>query len=204
MSNSARGQLTVLGGTFDPPHLGHLALASMALAQLDLEKVFFVLTPDPPHKQDSQISPVADRLAMLKLAIANQPSFDISRVEIDREGPHYAVDTMELLSENHPGKKLVYLIGSDSLQDFPTWHRPADLLASISALAVMKRPSSSPEMKELEKKLPGLKAKLKFIVTPLLEISSRRIRRRAREGGPYRYYLPEKVFEYIQKNRVYQ
>lgn len=204
MSKSTRGQVAVLGGTFDPPHLGHLALASMALAQLGLLEVLFVLTADPPHKQDRQISPVHIRLAMLKAAIADQPAFAVSRVEIDRAGPHYALDTMKLLKEKYPGMEIVYLIGADSLQELPTWHRPADFLESISTLGVMRRPGSSPELDELKDKLPELEAKLKFIETPLLDISSRRIRQRAREGGTFRYYLPEKVFEYIQENRVYQ
>ena len=204
MSKSAKDKLAVLGGTFDPAHLGHLALASMALAQLELEQVLFVLTADPPHKQDRQISAMEDRLAMLELAIADQAFFSISRIEIDRPGPHYAVETVKLLSAKHPGKEIAYLIGSDSLQDLPGWHRPTEFLASISSLVVMRRPGSQPDMNTLKEALPDLEKKLKFIEAPLLEISSRKIRQRAREGDIFRYYLPEKVFDYVQEKQLYR
>jgi len=203
MRKSGRGQLAVLGGTFDPPHLGHVALASMAAAQLDLEQVLFLLTADPPHKQKRQISAVEERLAMLKLAISGQASFAISRLEIDRPGPHYAVETVKLLGDKHPGKDIAYLIGSDSLQDLPGWHRAEEFLANISLLVVMRRPGSQPDLKKLRGELPELKEKLTYIESPPLEISSRQIRQRAREDGTFRYYLHEKVFDYIQENKVY-
>lgn len=194
----------IFGGTFDPPHLGHLVLAALAQAQLNLDKVLFVLTADPPHKQDSPISPLDERMAMLEAALEEQTSYVISRVEIDRPGPHYALDTMQLLKEQHPDQELVYLIGSDSLGDLPTWHRPADFLAAIDALGVMRRPGTSLELDNLETELPGLKEKLKFIEAPLLEIASHEIRQRVQQESYYRYYLPDKVFQYIQTKAIYQ
>ena len=193
----------MLGGTFDPPHLGHLALASIALVQLDLERVLFVLTGDPPHKQGREVSPANIRLDMLHVAIDEQDSFTISRVDLDRPSPHYALDTVRLLKEEFSEKALVYLIGSDSLQDLPTWHQPADFLAGIDKLAVMGRPGSSNEVGGLKDKLPELENKLEFVQAPGLDISSRMIRQRVRDGGSYSHFLPGKVFELIKENALY-
>jgi len=203
VSQSGAKRWGVFGGTFDPPHLGHLALAALAQAQLNLDKVLFVLTADPPHKQGRPIGPLDDRMAMLQAAIADRAPFAISRVEIDRPGPHYALETVRLLGEQHPNQELVYLLGSDSLWDLPTWHRPADFLSAIGALGVMRRPGTSLKLDDLKKELPGLKEKLEFIEAPLLDIASREIRQRVRQGKYYRYYLPETVFQYIQAKPIY-
>lgn len=196
-------RLGVFGGTFDPPHLGHLILAAEAQAQLGLEKVLFVLTADPPHKQGRQISPVEDRLAMVQAAIKGQTIFELSRAEIDRPGPHYAMDTMRLLAAEHQGHQLIYLIGGDSLHDLPQWNRPQEFLAACDALAVMRRPGTRLDLRDLEGALPGLGAKLEFVDAPLLEISSSEIRERVRDGGHYRFYLPGAVHEIIQKRKLY-
>ena len=116
-------RLGVFGGTFDPPHLGHLILAAEACSKLELERLLWVLTPDPPHKLDRKITPLEHRLAMVTLAIQDTPAFELSRVEIDRPGPHYMVDTLGLLMKAHPSAELVLLIGGDSLSDLPTWQR---------------------------------------------------------------------------------
>src|SRR5690349_12305263 len=131
----------IFGGTFDPPHNGHLALAQAALAQLHLERVLWVVTADPPHKQGRPLSPVADRLALVEAAIAGQPHFVVSRVDIDRPGPHWAADTVALLKQQYPRVDLVYLMGGDSLRDLPTWGRPAELLAK-AMLGVLLRPGA--------------------------------------------------------------
>jgi nicotinate-nucleotide adenylyltransferase len=201
---SASPRLGIFGGTFDPPHLGHLILAGEALAQLGLEKILFVLTADPPHKQDRRITPVEDRLAMLEAALEGLPNFEISRVEIDRPGPHYVVDSIRLLREQFPAHGLVYLIGGDSLDSLPTWHAPQDLVAAISALGVMRRPGTQIQLDELEAELPGLSAKIEFIDAPLLEIASREIRQRIAAGGHYRYYLPPKLVKVIETRGLYR
>lgn len=204
MSAKPLGRLGVFGGTFDPPHLGHLILAGEALAQLGLEQVLFVLTADPPHKQHRRVTTIDDRLAMLNAAVQGQPAFQLSRVEIDRPGPHYSLDTMHLLAGEYPHMDLVYLIGGDSLHALPNWHRPAEFLAACAALGVMRRPSARIELDDLEKALPGLSAKLEFIDAPLLEIASREIRQRIKEGGHYRYYLPDAVYQLIQGQGIYR
>src|SRR5574341_1969042 len=183
-------RIGIFGGTFDPPHLGHLILASEARAQLKLTRLLWVLTPIPPHKLRQPISSLDDRLAMLKLALADEPAFELSTVEIGRRGPHYTVDTLKLLPEQNRGADLILLLGGDSLRDLPTWHRPADLVAACRQIGVMRRPGDSIDLSALERKIPGIRAKVRFIEAPLLEIASREIRQRAAKGRPFRYYLP--------------
>src|SRR5512143_3713267 len=113
----------VFGGTFDPPHTGHLILAAEAQAQLDLERILWVLTPTPPHKPGQRITSTALRLEMLQAAIDGNPDFELSRVDLDRPPPHYAVDSVHLLRAAYPQAWLAYLMGGDSLDDLPTWVR---------------------------------------------------------------------------------
>ena len=148
----------IFGGTFDPPHLGHLILAAEARAQLGLDKLLWVLTPDPPHKQGQSIARIENRLEMVKLAIVDDPQFELSTVELTRPGPHYAVDTVQILARQNPGAKLVYLMGGDSLRDLPTWHRPAEFVSACQMIGVMRRPGDAVELPSLEKSLPGLTA----------------------------------------------
>ena len=193
----------IFGGTFDPPHLGHLILAAEARWQLGLDEVLFVLTADPPHKQHRKILDAEIRLEMVAAAIEGQPGFGISRVEIDRPGPHFVLDSIELLRQKYPDDELVYLIGGDSLHSLPTWHRPPDFLAAIDALGVMRRPGDEIDLADLLDELPILREKLEFIDAPLLEIASREIRERVAAGGHYRYYLPPAVFELIEARGLY-
>ena len=194
----------IFGGTFDPPHLGHLILAAEARAQLGLERLLWVLTPDPPHKQNQSIAPLGHRLEMVKLAIANDPQFEISSVELTRPGPHYALDTVLILAGQNPGVNLVYLMGGDSLSDLPHWHRPADFVSACHLIGVMRRPGDTVELAALEKSLPDLRSKVRFVEAPLLDISAREIRRRIAEGRPFRYFLPERVYEYIDEHGLYR
>lgn len=194
----------VFGGTFDPPHVGHLILAEEALTQLRLERVQWVLTPDPPHKQDRRITPVAHRYAMLLAAIADNPSFEASRIDIDRPPPHYALDTVRLLTQVDPEDEIYYLMGSDSLRDLPTWHRANQFVGACHAIGVMRRPGVHLDLESLEAVIPGLRTKTLWIDVPLIEIASSSIRERIPKREPYRYYLPPAVFEYICQHRLYQ
>ena len=196
-------RIGIFGGTFDPPHLGHLILASEARAHLQLDRLLWVLTSVPPHKLGQTITPVEDRLAMLQLAIADEPAFRVSRVDIDRPGPYYSADTVKLLSKQHPGAGMVFLIGGDSLHDLTTWHDPGELVAACDEIGVMRRPGTRLDLANLEKKIPGLTAKVRFVDAPLLEIASHEIRKRATEGQPFRYYVPPAVYEYIVEKGVY-
>ena len=190
-------RIGIFGGTFDPPHLGHLILAEEARDQLGLERLLWVLTPDPPHKQGQPVSALSPRLELVQAAIGDNPAFELSRVDMDRPGPHYALDTVLLLQKQFPGADLVYLIGGDSLHDLPTWHCPRELVEACAALGVMRRPGDQVDLGRLEMEIPGIGVKLEWIDAPLLEISSHEIRERAAEGRPFRYYLPEKVYNLI-------
>lgn len=197
-------RLGIFGGTFDPPHIGHLILATEASVDLQFDRLLWVLTPVPPHKLNHPITPLEHRLAMLELAISDEPDFELSRIEIDRPGPHYTVDTMRLLADEYPSADLILLIGGDSLRDLPTWHRPTDLVSACHEIGVIRRPSDSVDLSAWEQQVPGTQAKVRFVDAPLLDISSSDIRRRIRENLPFRYYLSPSVYEYIQKNQLYR
>ena len=194
----------LFGGTFDPPHIGHLILAAEAGAQLDLDRLLWILTPDPPHKQGQLITPLEHREAMVKLAIRDNPRFEFSPVEIDRPGPQFAVDTVKIIAEKNPGTELVYIIGGDSLRDLPTWHRPADLVGMLDSVGVLRRPGDSIDLPALEKIIPGLTAKVRFLEAPLLDIAAHEIRQRVADGRPFRYFLPAPVYDYIVNHNLYR
>ncbi|MCH7480485.1 MAG: nicotinate (nicotinamide) nucleotide adenylyltransferase [Chloroflexi bacterium] len=194
----------IFGGTFDPPHLSHLILAEEAMHQMDLERLLFVLTPDPPHKQDQLITSSAERLLMLEAAIGDNNRFEISRVEIDRPGPHYSVDTVRLLQKELPTAKLIYLMGGDTLGFLPGWSRPEEFIKACYQIGVMRRPDDKIDLAAIELELPGVSEKVQFIEAPLLEIASHQIRRRVAEGRPYRYYVSPAVVEVIKDRGIYR
>lgn len=197
-------RIGLFGGTFDPPHLGHLILASEAQTQLGLNRLLWILTPEPPHKLDQTITPVEDRLAMVQLAIADNPAFELSRIELDRPGPHYTLDTIQLVAAQNPGADIVPIIGGDSLRDLPKWHEPQKLVYACHWIGVMRRPYDRSNLDELESQLPGISSKVHYVDAPLLEIASREIRNRIAEGKSVRYYLPANVFDYISQHHLYQ
>ncbi|HEY5269674.1 MAG TPA: nicotinate-nucleotide adenylyltransferase [Anaerolineales bacterium] len=194
----------LFGGTFDPPHIGHLILSAETGAQLGLDRLLWVLTPDPPHKQGQSITSLEHRLAMVELAISDNPRFELSTLEMDRPGPHYALDTVKIIAEQNPAADLVYLMGGDSLRDLPTWHRPADLVTSLRFIGVMRRPGDSIDLPALEKTIPGLTAKVRYVDAPLLDIAAHEIRQRVADGRPYRYFLPPAVYAYIVEHNLYR
>jgi nicotinate-nucleotide adenylyltransferase len=194
----------VFGGTFNPPHIAHLILAGEAFYQLGLDRLLWVLTPFPPHKQGRSILPLHSRLELLSAALKSEPTFELSQVDIDRPPPHYALDTMTILNSEYPEDELIYLMGSDSLHELPTWHKPAQVLASCSALGVMRRPGDQVDLTALELQIPGIQAKVHFISAPLLEISATDLRQRIAQGQPFRYYLPESVYKIIEAQGFYK
>lgn len=203
-SRMSRSKIGLFGGTFDPPHIGHLILASEAAHQFDLSRLLWVLTPDPPHKQEQPITPLPHRLEMLKRVIADNSKFEISHLEIDRPGPHYTMDTVRLLAQQEPDADIILLIGGDSLRDLPTWRFNTDLVAAVSKIGVMHRPGDSFDMPALESKIPGLMDKVIFIDAVLQNLSSREIRRRIADGEEYRYYVLPSVYDYIESNHLYR
>jgi nicotinate-nucleotide adenylyltransferase len=196
-------KLGILGGTFDPPHIGHLILAEEAQAQLKLDHVLWVLTPFPPHKKKQKITPLKDRLKMVVGAITDNPIFILSTVDINRPQPHYAVDTLQLLHDAAPNDELYYLMGADELNDLPTWHQPVVFLCRCKGIGVMMRHGETINIAQLEGEIPGLSAKLHYLKTPIIEISASDIRKRVEQGKNFRYFVPKAVFQYIIKNKLY-
>jgi nicotinate-nucleotide adenylyltransferase len=197
-------RIGIYGGTFDPPHLGHLILAAEARDQLQLSRLLWMLTPNPPHKTGRAISALEQRLEMVQRAIAGNPNFELSRLEMDRPGPHYTLDTLRQLRDLYPSADLILLIGGDSLRDLPAWRDPTALTALCRHIGVLRRPGGEIDLPALEAKIPGLTEKIRFVDAPLIEISGSEIRKRASEGRDFRYYLPSKVYEYIQEQQLYR
>ncbi len=199
-----RKKIGYFGGTFDPPHVGHLVLASEAAYQFELSRLYWGLTPDPPHKQEQIITPLPQRLEMLKRTIDGNPLFEISYLEINRPGPHYTIDTTQLLAQQEPDVDIILLIVDDSLLDLQTWRRHLDLVAVVSKIGVMRRSSDSYDLLALDKQIPGLAGKVTFINAQVQPLSSSEIRRRVKEGGVYRCYTLPSVADYIEENKLYR
>jgi nicotinate-nucleotide adenylyltransferase len=193
----------IFGGTFDPPHLGHMILAQEALYQLNLSQIFFVLTANPPHKQGHIISPVKSRLKLLQAAIKDNSNFALSMVDIDRPPPYYSIDTVKILANQYKNAIWIYLMGADSLVDLPKWHDPVGFVRECDGLGVVKRPEFQIDLEKLDQSIPGIKAKVQFIDTPLLEIASSEIRFRVRNSLPYKYFVLPAVHEMIVKLKLY-
>jgi nicotinate-nucleotide adenylyltransferase len=196
-------KIGIFGGTFDPPHLGHQILAAEAQAQLELDQVLWVLTPYPPHKTNQRITSLHDRMAMVKLAIADNPYFIFSRVDIDREPPQYALDTVLILKQESPTNEFIYLMGADSLNDLLKWHEPALFVAACDGIGIMQRHGDEVDTQKLEKDLPGIAAKIYILETPRIEIAGCDIRERVSNGNQFRYLVPEKIHQYILNHKLY-
>lgn len=193
----------VFGGSFDPPHYGHLALAETARVQLQLARVLFVPAGEPPHKTDVKLSPIAKRVALVQAAIADNGAFALSRVDVDRPGPHYTVDMLRLLRAEFPQvTDWFLLLGEDSLHDFLSWRAPEEIL-DLAELAVMRRPEKPAPLETLQERLPTLERRLTWLDVPPLHLSATELRRRVREGLPLRYLVPLPVEVLIRKHQLY-
>lgn len=194
----------ILGGTFDPPHNGHLKIAAAARSALGLAQIVFIPAGQPPHKLDDPVSPAATRLAMLELALARHPDFVISRLELLRAGPSYTVDTLRELHQTLGDDAEIYFImGMDSLQNFHTWHQPQEIV-KLCKLAVLRRPGFDVDLDTLEKQVPGVTASVVIIPGPEFDISASEIRARVRRGESIRGLVPPAVAAFIKTNRLYK
>jgi nicotinate-nucleotide adenylyltransferase len=199
-----RVQLGLFGGTFDPPHLGHLILASEAAQQFNLTRVLWMLAPDPPHKLEQPLTPLPHRLEMLKRMIADNPLFEISYLEINRPGPHYTVDTVHALAKQEPNADITLLMGGDSFRTLPEWRSCVKLVAAVQQIGVLRRPNHSINLRALEAQVPGVTKKTRFIDALLQKLSSSELRQRIAHGRMYRYYLFPAVYDYIEANHLYR
>lgn len=196
------GRIGILGGTFDPPHLGHLILAQSALAGLQLSKIIFILNGDPPHKRTQRVTSAAHRLAMLQAAISDNPAFELSRIEIDRPPPYYTYETLRLLREQLPNSELVLLLGGDSLRDLPNWQFPEEIV-QLTQLGVMQRPGERIYMDVLAERLPEIETRVRIMEAPEVGIAARALRRMVAQGESIRYQVPDAVIAYIREYRLY-
>jgi nicotinate-nucleotide adenylyltransferase len=197
-------RIGVIGGTFDPIHLGHMLIAKETNAHLELDRVLFVPAGAPPHKVGHTISDPESRLEMVQLAISGHPNFGISRIDVDRRGPSYTVDTIRLLRDEWGmDAEIYFLIGADSLVDLPIWHQPEHLLRLCQVVA-LRRPGYEVDLDELDQLLPGAAFLVRMMDIPMLDISSTEIRQRVRQGHSIHGLVPPAVERYIDKHGLYR
>ncbi len=198
----------VFGGTFDPVHYGHLVVAEEVYATLHLAEMVFVPAGQPPHKTKEMITAAEHRLAMLELSIVSNPHFTISRVDLDRPGPSYTVDTLRLLRKQWGEETAIYfVIGGDSLEELLGWHDPPGILEQLTYLVAVRRPGyneSEEYYDRLEARLPGIKQRLLVVEAPQFEISATDLRLRVAEGRPIKYQTPDSVESYIVQYGLYR
>lgn len=198
--------LGILGGTFDPIHTGHLAIAEMAREDLGLAGVLFVPAGLPPHKQDRPITPAAGRLAMVELAIADNPWFRASRIEVDRPGPSYAVDTVIELgdrSRTEGREEPFFILSVEALLMLPTWRDPLGILERARICVVPRPGADLPHREWLERTFAGRAERFMFLDGAHLGYSSSDIRARLAAGRSIRYLVPPAVEEYLLHHRPY-
>jgi nicotinate-nucleotide adenylyltransferase len=194
-------RIGILGGTFDPIHLGHLIIASFAAHELCLERVLFMPAQTPPHKRDRTVADASHRVSMIRRAIDPDPRFELSEHDLRTDAPSYTADLLERLRQERPEDDIVFIIGADSLRDFPGWHRP-DFILQRAELAVARRPGVVIDDAVLDA-LPGLRDRTRVFQAPLIEISSTDIRARASRGEPVVWLVPPAVDEYIKHHALY-
>jgi nicotinate-nucleotide adenylyltransferase len=198
----------LLGGTFDPIHFGHLVIAEEVRTVLHLAEMVFVPAGHPPHKPGRIVTEAQHRLAMLELAIASNPHFTISLVDLERPGPSYTVETLQLLRQQWGAQTAIYfVIGGDSLEDLLAWYDPAGILQQLTALVAVQRPGyeeAAGYRDTLEARLPGIRQRLIMVQAPQLDISATDLRRRVAEGRPIKYQTPEAVERYIIEYGLYR
>jgi len=193
----------VLGGTFDPPHLGHLLLAEQAREQLALERVLWVPAGEPWRKEGRTISAAAHRLEMVRLAIADNAAFVLSDAEVTRQGPTYTVDTLAAMKDERPDEDVYFVVGQDALHDLPNWHEPERLI-SLATLAVADRGDERLAPAALESLAPGLGENVVWLEMPRFGVSASEVRRRAAEGRSLSYLTPDAVAAYISEHGLYR
>jgi nicotinate-nucleotide adenylyltransferase len=201
--SSGEGAIGVLGSAFNPPHLGHLALAQEALWQLGLEEVILVPTGDAPHKRIADDPGRGVRLEMTRLAAAEDSRFSVSALEVDREGPSYTYETLEALAEERADRKLVFVMGADAAVGLESWRRP-ERVVELASLAVARRAGvSDPEVAATLRSL-GCEDRATMLEMPQFGVSSSAVRERAMQGRPLRYLVPDRVAELIEERGIYR
>jgi nicotinate-nucleotide adenylyltransferase len=190
-------RIGVFGGTFDPPHVGHLIVAQDVVEKLAFDRLLLVPAAQPPHKPELATAPAELRARMVEAAMGGHPKLELSRIEIQRGGPSYTADTLEALRARLPADELFLLIGADQLRAFASWRSPLRV-ASLARLVVMSREGSDAGVAP-----DGLAVSFESVAVPRVDISSTEIRRRVGEGRSIRYWVPDGVLEIIRDEKLY-
>lgn len=198
-------RLGLFGGSFDPPHWGHLLLAEQCREQCALDEVWLLPSGSPPHKAANGMTPGPQRAEMAELAFAGCPAFSVNRMEQKREGTTYTVDTLEMLNQEDPSRELFFLIGADSLNDFPEWREPARILDLATVVCVNRGDRPLPDAHRLIEVVGANRAaRVRHVSIPGIDLSSSDIRRRVREGKSIRFMVPRAIEAYIAEHRLYR
>jgi nicotinate-nucleotide adenylyltransferase len=198
-------KIGVLGGTFDPVHLAHFAVAAVARDLLKLDRVVLVPAGHPMSRPDQPVTAARHRLNMLRLAVKGEKRLEVSNIEIERPGPSYTVDTItELQKEIGTGAVIYFILGCDSLAQLTEWHDPVRLAAICRLVAVPRPGCTRPDIEALERKIPGINRSVIFLDRPEMDISATDIRRKVARGEKFEDLVPGPVAEYIKKHKLYQ
>jgi nicotinate-nucleotide adenylyltransferase len=192
----------ILGGTFNPPHLGHLVCAQEAYRELDLDRVMLIPARIPPHKPVEDEPGAEHRLELCRLAARDDERFTVSDMELRREGPSYTVDTLELLSSETPNSELLLILGGDIAAGLAQWHRAERVLQLATPVIAKRRGTSRGAVEQALESLPGGE-RARFFQMPPVGVSSTMIRRRVAAGQPIRYLVPDRVVHYIERHGLY-
>ena len=194
----------VMGGTFDPIHNGHLVVAEEAKARLELTEVLFIPAGKPWLKADRQITSAGQRVEMVRLAIAGQPYYKVSTIEVERPGPTYTADTLvELKGKIEPGDELFFIVGWDDLEQLPRWREPSQLINNCFIVAVPRPGYSLPVLNSLEESIPGISQRVVIMDKPEIDICASEIRDRVARGLSIHQLVPEAVERYIKQQGLY-
>lgn len=197
-------RIGILGGTFDPIHMGHLITGEIVRVSAALDEIIFIPAARPPHKENKGEAPAEDRLLMVQCAVEGNPSFSVSDIELKREGPSYTVDTIAVLSEQLRGAELFFITGADAMNDLYRWHDPVRLLHSCTFIVAARQGVELDESRLAEQFSPEQRSRIRIVPTPHLEISSTVIRARVRAGRSIRYLVPRAVELYIEERGLYR
>jgi nicotinate-nucleotide adenylyltransferase len=198
-------RIGILGGTFDPPHVGHLWLAALAADSIGLDRVLFMPAGQPPHKSGQLVTRATDRLLMTRLAIAGDPEFDLCTIEVERPGPSYTIDSIDELQVQYGPEVTLYLVmAADSLAEIDTWREPDRLLERVEWVVGPRPGSALPDREQLEVRFGDRAERIHLLDGPSLEVSSSAIRRRVAAGETIRYLVPRGVEELIRDRGLYR
>lgn len=182
----------ILGGTFDPPHIGHFIIADEVKHALQLDEIWFIPTNEPPHKKEAT-SNNEHRVAMLKRVITSIDYFHLNVIEMERVGKSYTIDTIKLLKERYPNTKFHFIIGADMVEYLPKWHKIDELMTLVEFVGV-RRPNYS-----LQTDYPIIEVKV-----PQIDISSTCLKERIKKNQPFKYFVPESIYQYVKDERIYE